>query len=133
MAHYAFLDENNKVVQVIVGKDEGNMDWETFYSMEVGLACKRTSYNTVGGVYYDPSTNKPATDQSKAFRKNFAGVGYFYDQEKDAFIPPKEFDSWILNEKTCLWEAPIPMPIGEEQYTWDEAAQQWISITQERM
>jgi hypothetical protein len=103
MAHYAFLDENNIVIQVIVGKDEGEdgIDWEQFYG------AKRTSYNTRGGIYYNPTTNFPSEDQSKAFRKNYAGIGYYYDPVLDAFIPPKPDDTWILNEQTGLWEPPV--------------------------
>jgi hypothetical protein len=117
MAHYAFLDENNTVVQVIVGKDEGNMDWEQFYSMQMGLACKRTSYNTVGGVHQAGGT---------PFRKNYAGIGFTYDAQRDAFIPPKPFASWVLNDDTCLWDAPIPMPTDDQRYIWDEESQQWV-------
>lgn len=117
MAHYAFLDENNTVVQVIVGKDEGNMDWEQFYSMQMGLACKRTSYNTVGGVHQAGGT---------PFRKNYAGIGFTYDAQRDAFIPPKPFASWVLNEDTCLWDAPTPRPTDDQRYIWDEESQQWV-------
>lgn len=119
MAHYAFLDENNIVVDVIVGKSEGNMDWETYYSMRRGLACKRTSYNTRGGVH---------DEGGEPFRKNFAGVGYFYDQNLDAFIPPKPFDSWVLNEDSCLWQAPIPVPSNVGEYIWDESSGAWSLI-----
>lgn len=105
MAHYAFLDENNIVIQVIVGKDEGedNIDWELYYG------AKRTSYNTRGGIYYDPTTEEPDIDQSKAFRKNYAGIGYSYDPVRDAFIPPKPNDFFVLNEQTCLWEPMEPI------------------------
>lgn len=106
MAHYAILDANNIVTAVIVGKNEHEtyndqpMDWEQYYG------GKRTSYNTLGGIYYDLETNLPAADQSKAFRKNYAGIGYTYDPHRDAFIPPQPFPNWILNEQTCQWEAP---------------------------
>jgi hypothetical protein len=130
MAHYAFLDENNIVTEVIVGKNEGNFNWEQQYASFRGQACKRTSYNTRGGIYYDPETNEPAIDQSKSFRKNYAGVGYFYDEEKDAFIPPKLFESWILNEQTCLWEPPIPKPEDTSKlYRWDEEQKNWVEVT----
>ena len=121
MAHYAFLDEHNTVVQVIVGKDEGNMDWEQFYSMQMGMACKRTSFNTMGGVHQLGGT---------PFRKNYAGIGFTYDAQRDAFVPPKPFASWTLNEDTCLWEAPVAMPTDGQMYTWDEDAGQWI-VSQE--
>lgn len=130
MAHYAFLDENNVVTEVIVGKEEGNFDWEVQYGSFRGQACKRTSYNTRGGVYYDPSTNEPSADQSKAFRKNYAGIGYTYDPVRDAFIPPKPFASWTLNEDTCLWDSPVPYPIDGKRYTWNEATTSWIEMTE---
>lgn len=128
MAHYAFLDENNVVTEVIVGKDESNFDWETKYGMFRGQACKRTSYNTRGGIHYDPSTNEPSADQSKAFRKNYAGIGYTYDPQRDAFIAPRPYESWLLNETSCLWEAPIPYPQDGNDYWWNEAEQKWEII-----
>lgn len=124
MAHYAFLDENNVVTMVIVGKNEGEdgIDWEDFYG------AVRTSYNTSAGVYYNPETREPTPDQSKAFRKNYAGIGYTYDKVRDAFIPPKPFDSWILNEDTCCWDPPIPYPTDGNQYYWDEENINWIAL-----
>jgi hypothetical protein len=127
MAHYAFLDENNVVTEVITGKNEGNFDWEQQYASFRGQACKRTSYNTRGGIYYDPETNEPSADQTKAFRKNYAGIGYIYDNKLDAFIPPKPFASWLLNETTCLWNAPVALPSDGGRYTWDEATLSWVS------
>ena len=122
MAHYAFLDENNIVTEVIVGKDEGNMDWETFYSMIRGQVCKRTSYNTRGGIHIYDGT---------PFRKNYAGIGFTYDEDRDAFIPPKPFDSWLLNEGTCLWEPPVQYPDDENLYTWDEENTDWVLVETE--
>lgn len=121
MAHYAFLDENLTVTLVIVGKneDEDGIDWEQFYG------AVRTSYNTAGGVYYDPETRQPAQDQSKAFRKNYAGIGYTYDPVRDAFLPPKPFNSWILDESSCTWQPPVPMPADGEIYQWNEDLQTW--------
>jgi len=119
MAHYAFLDENNIVTEVIVGKDESNFDWEAQYGMFRGQACKRTSYNTHGGVHLLGGTQ---------FRKNFAGIGYSYDSVRDAFIPPKPFASWVLNEDTCLWDAPVARPTDGKLYNWDENTQQWVEI-----
>lgn len=116
MAHYAFLDENNIVTQVIVGKDESNFDWETYYGMKMGQVCKRTSYNTRGGQHKNNGT---------PFRKNYAGVGYTYDADKDAFIPPQPYASWTLNETTCLWEPPVAMPNDSLIYYWDEEAGSW--------
>lgn len=129
MAHYAFLDENNIVTEVIVGKDESNYNWEDHYGRFRGQLCKRTSYNTYGGIYYDPQTNEPAQDQSKAFRKNYAGKGFVYDHEKDAFIPPQPYPSWTLNTTTCLWIPPVPYPDDPNPfnlYRWDEVNQTWV-------
>jgi hypothetical protein len=128
MAHYAFLDENNIVTEVIVGKDESNFDWEMKYGMFRGQACKRTSFNTRGGVHYDSQTNEPSADQSKAFRKNYAGIGFTYDPQRDAFIPPKPFQSWVLNEESCLWEPPVQYPTDGGNYEWNEEAQSWESV-----
>jgi hypothetical protein len=127
MAHYAFLDENNIVTEVIVGKDEGEegVDWEQHYGAFREQTCKRTSYNTLGGIHSGGGT---------PYRKNYAGLGYTYDSERDAFIPPKPFNSWVLNETTCLWDAPIEMPAdagtGEppKRYSWDEDTVNWIEV-----
>jgi len=126
MAHYAYLDENNIVTMVIVGKneDEAPGDWEIYYG------AKRTSYNTRGGVYYTPDTNEPGPDQSKAYRKNYAGIGYTYDATRDAFIPPQPFPSWVLSEQSCLWDAPVPYPTDGKRYSWDEATLSWIEVTE---
>lgn len=125
MAHYAFLDHTNHVSEVITGKDEGEdgIDWEKEYQKIRGLRCKRTSYNTKGGVHGLDGV---------PFRKNYAGVGYFYDEIRDAFIPPKPHASWKLNEDTCLWEAPISLPedVGTgtppKEYAWDEITTSWV-------
>lgn len=127
MAHYAFLDENYIVTEVIVGKDESNFDWEQHYGNIRGQACKRTSYNTRGGVYYDQDGN-PSSDQSKAFRKNYAGIGFTYDPVKDAFIPPQPYALWTLNENTCLWDPPTPYPTDGGVYRWDEITTNWVEV-----
>ena len=111
MAHYAFLDENNIVTEVIVGKDEGNFNWEQQYGSFRGQLCKRTSYN-------------------RNIRKNFAGIGYTYDEDRDAFIAPKPFASWILIEDTCLWEAPIAYPTDGKDYKWNEDTTSWVEIVE---
>jgi hypothetical protein len=116
MAHYAFLNENNIVTEVIVGIDENDSDWEQKYSLFRNQVCKRTSYNTRGNVHQLGGT---------PFRKNYAGVGYVYDEQRDAFIPPKPFASWVLNEDTCLWNSPVPYPTDNERYVWDEANLTW--------
>jgi hypothetical protein len=119
MAHYAFLDANNIVTEVIVGKDEGEegIDWEQHYGQFRGQVCKRTSYNTHGGIHSSGGT---------PYRKNYAGIGYSYDPERDAFIPPKPYTSWVLNDSTCLWEAPVPMPGDGQSYDWNEQQGQWV-------
>jgi hypothetical protein len=126
MAHYAFLDENNIVTEVIVGKNEGEegIDWEAHYGAFRGQPCKRTSYNTHSGVHSSGGT---------PYRKNYAGIGYTYDAERDAFIPPKPFASWLLDKDTCLWNAPVAIPedagTGDppKRYQWSEETLSWIS------
>jgi len=124
MAHFAKLDENNVVVFVTAGRDEDEHK-EQELTARTGDTYKRTSYNTKGGVHYNPVTGQPSEDQSKAFRKNYAGIGYTYDEIKDAFIPPKPFDSWILDENTCLWQPPIPYPTDNNVYEWNEETLSW--------
>jgi len=123
MAHYAFLNMQNIVTEVIVGKDEtdGPTNWEIHYGNFREQVCKRTSYNTRGGVHLKGGV---------PFRKNYAGIGYSYDEVRDAFIPPKPFDSWMLNETTCLWEAPVEYPTDGQQYSWNEEMGTWDLITE---
>jgi hypothetical protein len=120
MAHYAFLDVNNIITEVITGKNEGEggVDWEQWYGEFRGQVCKRTSYNTQGNQHPD----------GKPFRKNYAGIGYTYDAQRDAFIPPQPFSSWVLNEETCLWDAPVAMPTDGQLYNWDEETLSWVVI-----
>lgn len=127
MAHFAKLDENNVVVWVVVGRDEDDGK-EIQLSDRTGSTYKQTSYNTHGGVHYT-ADKQPSADQSKAFRKNFAGIGYTYDSVRDAFIPPKPYASWVLNESTCLWEAPVQEPNDGKYYDWDENSVSWVEIT----
>ena len=112
MAHYAYLDENNIVTQVIVGKDEweDGTDWEQYYS------AVRTSYNTHGGEH----------PGGTPFRYNYAGIGFTFDPDfgtDGAFIPPSPYPSWVLDPETCLWNAPKPQP--SEEFIWDESEQEW--------
>lgn len=126
MAHYALINENNEVVEVITGIDENIIQtdidgtqvggsseaWEAFYASRpwfAGLTCKRTSYN--GNI-----------------RKNYAGIGYIYDEFRDAFIPPKPYNSWVLNEDTCNWQAPTPFPQDGKPYRWVEDDMNWQSL-----
>ena len=125
MAHYALLN-GNTVVQVITGVHENETQqdadgsivggsseaWEAFYASRPwfsGLTCKRTSYN--GNI-----------------RKNYAGVGYTYDAERDAFIPPKPYPSWVLNEDTCRWDSPVPRPTDGKDYVWNENKREWEEV-----
>ena len=121
MAHYAFLNKKNIVTEVIVGKDEneGDYDWEVYYGSKRGQKCLRTSYNTRGGEHILGGT---------PFRGNYAGVGYEYREDLDAFIPPQPFASWTLNETTFLWEAPVAMPDDGEMYRWDEETTDWVVV-----
>lgn len=129
MAHYAELDASNTVTQVFVGKDETDTsyNWELYYAVP-GRTVKRTSYNTSAGVYYDPKTGKPAKDQSKAFRGNYAGIGFTYDEALNAFISPQPYESWTLDEATYSWVAPIPYPNDGGEYTWDEDEGDWVEV-----
>lgn len=132
MAHFALLN-NNVVYQVIVGSDEDYLingdSPEKNYASLYNCVVFRTSFNTHGGIYYNPITNQPSEDQTKAFRKNYAGIGYIYDEQRDAFIPPKPFPSWVLNEFSCLWESPIPYPNDGNYYDWNEENQSWDLYT----
>ncbi len=112
MAHYAYLDNNNTVVTVIVGKHEteliNGLDTETYYAQGTPYTVKRTSYNN-------------------NIRFNFAGIGFTYDTARDAFIAPKPYASWVLNEATCLWGAPVARPATGE-WQWDEATLSWVAL-----
>ena len=124
MAHYAKVDSGIVLKVISAGSDFFN----TFVDDSPGEWIQ-TSYNTRGGVYYQPNSNTPSDDQSKALRKNFAGVGGTYDSVRDAFYAPKKFNSWVLNESTCVWEAPVDLPSDGEEYEWNETDQQWDEIT----
>jgi len=131
MGHYAKVQEG-VVTQVIVAEPEF---FDSFVDSSPGKWIK-TSYNMRGGVYYDPETNQPAEDQSvidgdeARQRKNYAGIGYTYDKTLDAFIPPKPYNSWVLNEDTCLWEPPTPRPDDGKDYRWDEETTSWVEVTE---
>ena len=123
MAHYAKV-VNNIVTQVIVAEAEF---FETFVDTSPGEWIQ-TSYNTYGGVHYIPETKEPSADQSKALRKNYAGIGYTYNKELDAFIPPKPYASWVLDEETCWWNAPVARPDDGKDYAWNETTLSWVEI-----
>jgi len=118
MAHFARLDENNIVTFVTVGRQEDDGK-EADLCARTGDVYKQTSYNTHGGVHALGGT---------PLRKNYAGIGYTYDAGRDAFIPPKPYASWVLNETTCLWDAPVAYPDDGKRYSWDEATTSWVEV-----
>ena len=130
MAHFAKVNQG-KVTQVIVAEQDFI---DNFVDTTPGEWIQ-TSYNTIGGVHYqrndDDSLGEPSSDQTKALRKNFAGVGFSYDSQADAFIPPKKFDSWVLNTTTYLWEAPVAYPDDGNAYDWNEETQTWDAVESE--
>ena len=127
MSHFAKLDENNLVTFVTVGRQEDD-GLEAELTARTGDVYKQTSYNTRGGVHY--TDGEPSADQSKALRFNYAGIGFTYDEARDAFIPPQPYASWVLDEATCLWVAPIAYP-AEGDHVWDEEAGDWVEVTNE--
>ena len=118
MAHFARIDENNVVQQVIVvaNKDTADADGNELESIGVAF-CQRL----LGG-------NWKQTSYNGNIRKNYAGIGYTYDAGIDAFVPPKPYPSWVLNSNTAQWEAPVPMPQDGKMYSWDEATQSWVEV-----
>ena len=118
MGHYAKV-QNGIVSQVIVAEAEF---FDTFVDSSPGQWIQ-TSYNTRGGVHYGQD-GEP--DGGEPLRKNYAGIGYTYDAARDAFIPPQPFASWILNETSCLWEAPVAYPDDGNMYIWDEDTTSWV-------
>lgn len=125
MAHFAKVVDGT-VTQVIVAEPEF---FDTFVDSSPGEWIQ-TSYNTRGGVHYQPDSQEPSADQTKALRKNYAGIGFTYDRVKDAFIPAKPFNSWVLDEETCLWNAPTPMPTDGAKYLWNEETTSWEQISE---
>jgi hypothetical protein len=120
MAHWAELDENNIVTRVLVGSNEDPDEGYQWLIDNLGGTWVKTSYNTQGGVHSLGGT---------PLRKNYAGIGYSYDADRDAFIPPKPFNSWVLNEDTCLWDAPTPYPADGKMYRWVEEYLNWQEVT----
>ena len=128
MAHYSFINDENIVVEVITGKDEDDLEtlpegfasWEEYYETKRdGLTCKRTSYNTQANEHLNEGT---------AFRGNYAGIGYIYDPDNDVFYAQPDYPSWVLNEDTWTWEAPIPRPDPQTAYNWNEEDQTWDEV-----
>jgi hypothetical protein len=114
--------KDGKVVRVIVCND---INWA---KETLGGEWVQTSYNTRGGVHYEPNSDTPSKDQKKALRGNYAGIGFTYDKERDAFIPPKPYKSWVLDEETCQYKAPVEMPKDGKMYNWDEAKKDWLEL-----
>ena len=127
MAHFAKLDENNTVTFVTVGRQEDD-GLEEELTARTGDVYRQTSYNTRGGVHY--TDGEPSADQSKALRFNYAGIGFTYDEARDAFLPPTPYPSWVLDETTCQWVAPIAYP-ADGDHVWDEEAGDWVEVTDE--
>jgi hypothetical protein len=143
MAYFTKLDENNYVTEIISVNNlvitENGVENENLGKLFLNQTYnnqsnyKKTSYNTRGGIHYQ-SDGTPSPEQNKSFRKNYAGIGFYYDEVKDSFIPPKPFNSWILNEETCLWNPPISFPTMENipfpykkynHYIWNENIINW--------
>jgi hypothetical protein len=130
MAHYAKVI-NGLVVEVNVATQE----WVDAQPKVWYIDWVQTSYHVIGGIYYDPATGLPVENQAEVIaaqdgrqRKNYAGIGMYYDTKRDAFIPPTPYPSWKLNEDTCLWEAPIPYPSDNtKEYLWNEVKQEWTA------
>ena len=122
MAHYAFLDADSVVTEVITGINETELIEgllpETWYGNFREQVCKRTSYNTSSGIH---------SKGGIPYRKNYAGIGYAYDTGRDAFIAPQPWASWVLDEATCRWGAPVAMP-SEGLWMWDEATVSWVAV-----
>lgn len=123
MAYFAEVDDTNRVLRVLSVNDSDEHRGEEFLSIDLGLGGRwvQTSYNTHGGVHVNGGT---------PLRKNYAGVGFTFDEERDAFIPPQPFSSWTLDEETCLWQPPVPYPLDDRVYVWDEGSQEWQAITE---
>ena len=130
MAHYAKVLDG-KVVNIIVAEADF---FKTFIDDSAGTWIQ-TSYNTRGGVHYEPNSHTPSSDQSKALRKNYAGLGFIYDKDKDAFYAPQPYASWTLNSTTYYWEPPVTYPSDGKEYIWNESAYQadntkgWVEVS----
>jgi len=120
MAHFAKIDENNIVTQVVVVENKDTADASGVEKEHIGAAHLE---KILGGTWKQTSYNGN-------FRKNYAGIGYSFDGQRNAFIPPKPFNSWVLVEETCQWKAPVDMPNDGQMYTWDEDSTNWNVVTQ---
>lgn len=128
MAHWAELDENNIVTRVLVGDNNDPAGDEGYQWLidNLGGTWVKTSYNAIGGKRRNPETGEIL--EEAGFRKNYAGIGYTYDAERDAFIAPKPFNSWVLNEDSCLWDAPIAYPTDGKLYRWNDDVTNWEEV-----
>lgn len=123
MAHFAEIDENNVVIRVLVIPDDQENRGHDYLAIDLALGGTwlQTSYNTYGGQHQLGST---------PFRKNYAGIGYTYDEARDAFIPPKPYPSWTLDEFSCTWTPPVPLPDFDHRYEWHEETLSWVLVTE---
>lgn len=128
MAHWAELDSNNIVTRVLVGDNNDPAGDEGYQWLidNLGGTWVKTSYNAIAGKRRNPETGEMT--EEPGLRKNYAGIGYSYDSGRDAFIPPKPFNSWVLNEETCLWDAPVAYPNDGKLYTWNEENLAWDEV-----
>jgi len=127
MAYFAKLNNENEVIDVVSASDAIN--GEAYFLQLTGYVHKQTSFNTKQGVHYDPQTQEPSADQSKAMRKNYASIGFKYHADIDAFVPPRSYDSWVLNPDKGDWEPPVAMPSDGKPYQWDEDSGSWVEGT----
>tara|TARA_B100000035_G_C20798512_1_gene464379 strand:+ start:263 stop:640 length:378 start_codon:yes stop_codon:yes gene_type:complete len=125
MAHFAKV-QNGKVIEVLVA----SQDFIDNYQDNRPGRWVQASYNTRGGVHYDPETGSPSEDQSKALRKNFATIGGLFDVSADAFYLPQPYPSWTLNKTSYLWEPPVERPKDDKLYDWNEETQKWVEVTE---
>ena len=128
MTHFAKINLRGEVTTVVVGREEDDGREEELIARS-GDVYRQTSYNTRGGIHY--TDGEPSEDQAQAFRFNAAGIGFTYDVARDAFIPPQPYPSWVLDEATCLWVAPVDYPADGGEYVWDEETTDWIEVQDE--
>lgn len=122
MAHYAQIDENNIVQQVVAIRDEDEHDAPETLAKELGMRWVKTSYHTMGGIHREGGT---------PYRVNYAAPGYYFDEERDAFILPQPHPSWIFNEQACNWDPPVEYPMDGTYYNWNEELLKWVPFIQE--
>ena len=122
MAHFAQLDENNVVTQVIVVRNEDTTDTDGIEKEHIGIAFCQSLFGNI--------TKWVKTSYNGNIRKNYAGIGYAYDADRDAFIPPQPYDSWVLDETVCRWVAPTPMPTDGQVYQWNEETTSWENVNE---